>query len=65
MVRIPDFSELSDRIVLKPHRELFEYWRSIFLETSRPGRQHFDPVDIPLSLGMWFLVDIMRDAGKL
>ena len=52
MVRIPDFSELSDRIVLKPHRELFEYWRSIFLETSRPGRQHFDPVDIPLSLGM-------------
>jgi len=65
MVRIPDFSELSDRIALKPHRELFEYWRSIFPETGWPGRQHFDPVDIPLLLGMCFLVDIVRDAGKL
>jgi hypothetical protein len=65
MVRIPDFSELSDRIVRKPHRELFEYWRSIFPETGWPGRQHFDPVDIPPLLGKLFLVDIVRDAGKL
>ncbi|MGB0555212.1 MAG: PAS domain-containing protein [Alphaproteobacteria bacterium] len=65
MVRIPDFSELSDRIVRKPHRALFEYWRSAFPETGWPGRQHFDPVDIPSLLGKLFLVDILRDAGKL
>ena len=29
------------------------------------GTTHFDPVDIPLLLGMLFLVDIVRDAGKL
>ena len=65
MLTIPDFSELCDRITLKSHRALFEYWRSIFPETGWPGRQHFDPLDIPELLGMLFLVDIVRDAGRL
>jgi hypothetical protein len=38
----------------------FDFPRDQSAETT-----HFDPVDIPLLLGMLFLVDIVRDAGKL
>ena len=38
-----------------------EYWQSIKPETGLPGRQHFDPTDIPnLLSGVW-LIDVRRD----
>src|SRR5690348_8213244 len=39
-------------------RELYEYWRSRHpAEGVLPGRQHFDPVDVPKLLPWIWLVD--------
>ena len=38
-----------------------EYWRSISPEGGLPGRQHFDPTDIPhLLRGVW-LIDVQQE----
>ncbi|MFD2203981.1 PAS domain-containing protein [Kiloniella antarctica] len=43
-------------------RALYEYWLSIHpSDTSLPGRQHLDPVDIPNLLPNVWLVDIFQD----
>ena len=55
----------SKRLELPAHCELFAYWRSLFPEDGLPGRQHFDPVDVPHLLRMLFLVDIVRGGKKI
>lgn len=39
-------------------REIISYWRSIHPAQGLPGRQHFDPVDIPRLLPNLRLVDV-------
>ena len=43
-------------------RAFFEYWKRIHPATGLPGRQHFDPVDIPWLLPNIFMVDAPSDA---
>jgi len=43
---------------------LAEYWLSIHPGTGLPGRQHFDPCDIPALLPNIFLVDIDAQASR-
>jgi len=38
--------------------EMADYWRSIHPDTGLPGRQHFDPVDIPNLLANIRLVEV-------
>jgi hypothetical protein len=41
--------------------ELYDYWRSIRPAPGRlPGRQHFQPIDIPRLLKWIWLVDVQR-----
>lgn len=40
---------------------IVEYWRSIAPEGALPGRQHFDPIDIPRMLQDVWLIDVHRD----
>ena len=43
-------------------RQLHDYWRSIAPgEHELPGRQHFDPLDIPALLPWVWLLDVYRD----
>lgn len=43
-------------------RQLHDYWRSIAPgEDQLPGRQHFDPLDIPALLPWIWLLDVHRD----
>jgi hypothetical protein len=42
-------------------RKLAEYWLAIHPANALPGRQHFDPVDIPLLLSNLWLVDIQHE----
>jgi hypothetical protein len=39
-------------------RELAEYWLSIHPAAGIPGRQHFEPLDIPMLLPNLYLVDV-------
>ncbi len=40
---------------------LYDYWRSISPEGKLPGRQHFDPVDVPLLLPNLWLIEVHRE----
>lgn len=40
---------------------LVDYWLSIHPEKGLPGRQHFDPRDIPSMLSNIWLVDVFQD----
>lgn len=40
---------------------IVEYWLSIAPEGGLPGRQHFDPTDIPRLLQDVWLIDVSRD----
>ncbi len=43
-------------------RALLDYWQSIHPESGGlPGRQHFDPVEIPELLANLWLIDVVRD----
>lgn len=45
-------------------RAIFDYWRSIHPDGpsgALPGRQHFDPVDIPNLLPNVWLIDVVPD----
>jgi len=48
-----DFEDCHDKI-----REMFAYWQSIHPADGLPGRQHFDPIDIPRLLPNLRLVDV-------
>ena len=39
-------------------REIYDYWLSIHPAGRLPGRQHFDPVDIPSLLPNVYLIDV-------
>jgi hypothetical protein len=57
----------TDRSAWNPYvARLFSYWLSIRPAEDRlPGRQHFDPVDIPIVMPRVWLLDVVRDAGQL
>lgn len=43
-------------------RAIYEYWRAIHPTEGLPGRQHFDPLDIPALLPDIFLLDVRSDG---
>jgi hypothetical protein len=46
-------------------RSLYAYWRGIHPPEGLPGRQHFDPVDIPDLLPFIWLLEIHRNPLRL
>jgi hypothetical protein len=42
-------------------RRLYEHWQAIHPAQGLPGRQHFDPLQVPRLLPWIWLVDINRD----
>lgn len=42
-------------------KKLVEYWRSIHPGKGLPGRQHFDPGDVPSLLSNIWLVDVFHE----
>ncbi len=42
-------------------RELFDYWQKIHPEAGLPGRQHFDPLDIPQLLPNIWMIDVKQE----
>jgi hypothetical protein len=46
--------------------EFFQYWLSIHPASGLlPGRQHFDPLDIPFVMPRMWLLDVVRGDGLL
>lgn len=45
-------------------RRLVDYWRSIHPAEGLPGRQHFDPMQIPALLSHIWLTDAFRDPWR-
>jgi hypothetical protein len=46
-------------------RALLDYWRSVHpREGGLPGRQHIDPIDIPLLLPNIWLIDVRRNPYR-
>lgn len=46
-------------------RWLFDYWRSRHRDRLLPGREHVDPLDFPQLLGRIYLVEVVREDGRL
>ncbi len=46
-------------------RWLFDYWHGRHRDGLLPGRQHVDPVDFPHLLGRIYLVEVIREDGRL
>ncbi len=46
-------------------RRLYEYWRSIHPRAGLPGRQHFEPLDIPDLLPTLWLLDVQHEPFRL
>jgi hypothetical protein len=46
-------------------RQFFEYWRSISPAGRLPGRQHFDPLHIPLTMPNVWMLDVVRQDGGI
>jgi len=42
-------------------RKLAEYWLAIHPTNALPGRQHFDPIDVPSLLPNLWLLDVQHD----
>ena len=45
-------------------REIAAYWRSIHPQSGLPGRQHFDPVDIPHLLPAIRMLDVVGNPPR-
>lgn len=46
-------------------RAVYEYWKSVHPKGGGlPGRQHIDPIDIPLLLPNVWLIDVLRDPYR-
>jgi hypothetical protein len=45
-------------------RKIFKYWTAIHPESGLPGRQHFDPVDVPDLLAHIRLVDVVGEPPR-
>ena len=41
--------------------QFFDYWLSIKPAAGLPGRQHFDPLDIPLLMPRVWMLDVLRE----
>jgi hypothetical protein len=41
--------------------QFYDYWLSIKPPDRLPGRQHFDPLDIPLIMPRVWMLDVLRD----
>lgn len=51
----------TDRSAWNPRiAEFFAYWLSIKPPGRLPGRQHFDPLDIPLLMPRVWMLDVLR-----
>jgi hypothetical protein len=51
----------TDRSSWNPRiAQFFEYWLSIKPGNRLPGRQHFDPLDIPLLMSRVWMLDVLR-----
>ena len=59
-------SAATDRAAWYPTlARFFEYWLSICPSAERlPGRQHFDPLDIPDVMSRVWLLDVERGQGR-
>jgi hypothetical protein len=57
----------SDRSAWNPLlAKFFDYWLAIRPEPGLlPGRQHFDPIDIPEVMPRIWLLDVVRDRAQL
>jgi hypothetical protein len=45
-------------------RAVYDYWLSIHPAEGLPGRQHFDPLDIPALLANIYLIDVAPDGAE-
>jgi hypothetical protein len=46
-----------------PVRQIYDYWQSLrHRHEGLPGRQYFDPLDIPRLMSLVWMVDVVRDA---
>lgn len=45
-------------------RQIVDYWVSIHPESGLPGRQHFDPLDVPYLLPNIRLLDVVGDPPR-
>ena len=54
-----DFDDCHEKI-----QQMIEYWLSIHPVSGLPGRQHFDPVDIPQLLPNLRLLDVIGDPPR-
>jgi len=45
-------------------RALFTYWQTIHPDRGLPGRQHFDPLDVPSLLPHVWLIDVHRSPWR-
>ncbi len=45
-------------------RSFYDYWLSIHPATGLPGRQHFDPLEIPRLLANIWLLDVFREPYR-
>lgn len=45
-------------------RAIYDYWQRIHPPAGLPGRQHFDPVDIPALLANVYLIDVAPDGAE-
>jgi hypothetical protein len=58
--------DIRDTLGHSRHEQFYDYW----LEKSPgpgllPGRQHIDPIDIPLLMPWIFLIDVVREGDRL
>lgn len=44
-------------------REIYDYWRAIHPAEGLPGRQHFDPLDVPSLLPNIMLIDVPTETS--
>lgn len=48
------------------HEQFYDYWLAKSPgEGLLPGRQHIDPIDIPLLMPWIFLIDVIREGDRL
>jgi hypothetical protein len=56
----------TDRAAWNPRvRRFFEYWLASAPPGGLPGRQHFDPLDIPDLMPRVWLLDVLREGERI
>lgn len=62
---MPELDDFAGTLVRRKHRKVFDYWRSLAPPCQLPGRQHFDPLDLPDLLANIILYDVVREDGRM